>query len=91
MLSCPSFSSVFVFSINSLILSGFPLTFHLTEASLSAFSWLFTLECAVIQQYHKMSSNIVQVNEQNQNKIMNMKNSVCAFTIIVNIYVIYEI
>ena len=38
MLSGPSFRSAFVFSINSLILSGFPLTsFHLAEASLSAF------------------------------------------------------
>ena len=37
MLSGPTFRSVFVFSINSLILSGFPLTFfHLAETSLSA-------------------------------------------------------
>ena len=43
-ISGPSFTSDFVFSINSLILSGFPLTsFHLVEASLSAFSWLYTL------------------------------------------------
>ena len=35
MLSCLSFRLVFVFSINSLILSGFPLTsFHLAEANL---------------------------------------------------------
>ena len=41
MLSGPSFRSAFVFGINSLILSGFPLTsFDLAEASLSAFSWL---------------------------------------------------
>ena len=34
----PSFRLAFVFSINSFILSGFPLTsFHLAEASLSAF------------------------------------------------------
>ena len=47
MLSGPPFRSVFVFSFNSLILSGFPLTsFHLAEASLSAFSWLYTLVCA---------------------------------------------
>ena len=38
MLSGPSFRSAFVFIINSLILSGFPLTsFHLAEASLSTF------------------------------------------------------
>ena len=56
MLPGPSFRSVFVFSINSLILSGFPLTsFHLAEASLSAFSWLYTLVCAVVQKYHEMS------------------------------------
>ena len=56
MLSGSSFSSAFVFSFNSLILSGFPLTSsHLAEASLSAFLWLYTLECAVIQKYHEMS------------------------------------
>ena len=39
----------FRFSINSLILPGFPLTsFHLAEASLSAFSWLYTLVCTVV-------------------------------------------
>ena len=49
MLSGPSFRSNFVFSINSLILSGFPLTtFHLAEASLSLVS-------AVVQKYHEMS------------------------------------
>ena len=48
-LSGPSFRSAFVFSINPLILSGFPLTsFHLAEA----FSWLYTLECAIVQKYH---------------------------------------
>ena len=47
MLSGPPFRSVFVFSFNSLILSGFPLnSFHLAEASLSVFSWLYTLVCA---------------------------------------------
>ena len=47
--------SAFVFSINSLILSSFHLTFlHLAEASLSAFSWLYTLVCEVIQKYHEM-------------------------------------
>ena len=56
MLSSHSFRSAFVFSFNSLILSGFPLTsFHLAEASLSAFSWLYTLECAVVQKHHEMS------------------------------------
>ena len=55
MLSGPYFSSAFTFSINSLILSGFPLTsFHLAEASLSAFSWLYTLVCVVVQKYHEM-------------------------------------
>ena len=50
MLSDPSFESVFIFSINSLILFGFPLTFfNLAEASLSAFSWLYTLVCALVQ------------------------------------------
>ena len=56
MLSGPSFRSPFVFNINSLILSGFLLTsFHLAEASLSTFLWLYTLVCAVAQKYHKMS------------------------------------
>ena len=55
MLSSPSLRSAFVFSINSLILSGFPLTsFHLAEDSLPAFSWLQTLVCAVVQKYHEM-------------------------------------
>ena len=47
----------FIFSINSLILSGFPLTsFRLAAASLSAFSWLYTLlACAVVQKFHEMS------------------------------------
>ena len=48
MLSGPSFTSTFVFSINSLILSGFPLTsLHLAEALLSAFLWLYTLVFAL--------------------------------------------
>ena len=56
MLSGPSFRSVFVFSINSLIFSGFSLTsFHLAEASLSAFSWLYTLRCAVVRKSHGVS------------------------------------
>ena len=54
MLSGPSFRSVFVFSINSLILFGFPLTsFHLAEVSLSAFLWLCTLVCVVVQNITK--------------------------------------
>ena len=45
----------FRFSINSLILPSFPLTFfHLAEASLSAFSWLYTLVFLVVQKYHEM-------------------------------------
>ena len=49
MLSGPSFRSAFVFSIKPLILSGFPFTsFHLVEASISAFSWLYTLVCAAV-------------------------------------------
>ena len=56
MLSGPPFRSVFVFSFNSLILSGFPLTsFHLAEASLSAFFFFFTPVCAVVQ---KISRNV---------------------------------
>ena len=56
MLSGPSFRSAFVFSINSLILSSFPLTyFHLAEAPLSAFSWLYTFVCTVAQTYQEMS------------------------------------
>ena len=56
MLSGPSFRPTFVFSLNSLILSGFPLTsFHLAEASLSVFSWLYTLVNAVVQNITKMS------------------------------------
>ena len=46
MLSSPSFSSAFVFSINLLTMSGFLFTsFYLAEASLPAFSWLETLVC----------------------------------------------
>ena len=49
MLSGPSFRLLFVFSINSLIFPGFPLTsFHLAEASLSAVLWLYTLVCSVV-------------------------------------------
>ena len=51
MLPDPSFRSAFVFSITSLILSGFPLTsFHLAEASLW---WLHTLVCALVQKYRE--------------------------------------
>ena len=55
MLSGPTFRSAFAFSINSLILYGFPLTsFYLAEASLSAFSWFYTLMCAVVKKCHEM-------------------------------------
>ena len=51
MLPGPSLRSAFVFSINSLILPGFPLTsFHLAEASLSISLWLYALVCAVAQK-----------------------------------------
>ena len=47
--------SAFVFSINSLISSSFHLTFlHLAEASLSAFSWPYTLVGEAVQKYHEM-------------------------------------
>ena len=60
MLSGPSFRSPLVFSIKSLILSDFPLTsFHLAEASLSAFLWLFTFECAVSKNITKCLLSIV--------------------------------
>ena len=55
MLSGPSFRLVLVFSINSLILPGFPLTsFNLAEASLFTFKWLYTLVWAIVQKYHGM-------------------------------------
>ena len=48
--------SAFVFSNNSLILFGFPLTsFPLAEASLSAFLWLYNLLCAVVHKYQEIS------------------------------------
>ena len=62
MSSGPSFRSAFIFSINSLILPGFSLTsFHLTKASLSAFSWHYTLVCAAVQKYHEMSFIIIHI------------------------------
>ena len=52
MLLGPSFRSAFVFGINSLIMSGFPLTsFHLAEASVPAFLWILALVCVVVQNY----------------------------------------
>ena len=49
--------SLFILSINSLTLSGLPLTsFHLAEASLSAFWWLYTIVYVVIRKFIKMSS-----------------------------------
>ena len=51
-----SFKSAYVFSINSLILFGLTLTsFHLADVSQSAFWWLYTLACAVVQNYQEMS------------------------------------
>ena len=48
--------SAFVFRINLLILSGFPFTsFHLAEALLSDFLWLYTLVSALVQKYYEMS------------------------------------
>ena len=56
MLSGPPFRSTFVYIINILILSVFLLTsFHLAEDSLSAYLWLYTLVCAVVQKYHNYS------------------------------------
>ena len=47
MLSSPSLRSDFVFSI-------IPLTpFHLAEASLSTFLWLYTFACAAVQNIKK--------------------------------------
>ena len=54
MLSDASFSSAFVFSINSLILSSSSLTlFYLAEASLPASSWLYIFVYAVVKKYQK--------------------------------------
>ena len=53
MLSGPSFSSAFAFSVNSLT------SLQLAEASLSAFSWLYIFVCAVFQKDHKMSFVII--------------------------------
>ena len=56
MLSGPCFSSAFVFSINSLILSGFPLTsFHLAEASIC---FLFVFFSGFILLCVQLSKNI---------------------------------
>ena len=60
MLSGPSFRSAFLFGINSLILCGF----HLAEAPPSAFSWLYTLVCAIVNVNKPWSNNrTVLVNE----------------------------
>ena len=51
-----SFRSAYIFSINSLILFGLTLTsFHWADVSPSAFWWLYTLACAVVQNYQEMS------------------------------------
>ena len=56
MLSGPSIRAASVFNINPLILPSFPSTsFDLDEASVSAFTWLYTPVCAVVQKYHDMS------------------------------------
>ena len=56
MLSSPSIRAASFFNINPLILPGFPVTsFDLDEASLSAFTWLYTLVCAVVQKCHGLS------------------------------------
>ena len=56
MLSDLSVRLAFIFSISLLILSGFLLTsFHLAEVSQSAFTWLYTLVCAVIENDHEIS------------------------------------
>ena len=53
-----SFRSVYVFSINSLILSGFPLIFYLAEASFSTFLWLYTLAWMLLRV--QLSKNITK-------------------------------
>ena len=56
MLSGPSSRSAFVFNINSLILSGFPLTyFHLAEAGLCTF---FVALCSCVCRCPKVSRNV---------------------------------
>ena len=58
MLSRPSFRSSLVFSINSLILPGFPLTsFHLVEPSLFAF--LF----AQLENVNKLHSFFIKTSK----------------------------
>ena len=60
MLSGPFFRSAFVFRINSLILFDFPLTsFHLVEASLSDFTWFYTLVFVVVKNITKCLSFII--------------------------------
>ena len=85
MLSGPSFRPAFVFSINSLILSSFPLTFfHLAEVSLSAFSRLYTLVCAVVQNYLQIFIFLIFIfrpffyfhNLKNVNKLWNNNRTV---------------
>ena len=56
MLSGPFFMLPFLFNINSVILSGFPLTsFHLAEALLSAFRGFVLLCVQLSKKYHEMS------------------------------------
>ena len=68
MLPGPSLRSAFVFNTNPLILFGFPLTsFHLAEASLCAFLWLYTLVCAVVQKYYEMLFIIISTHFNTKN------------------------
>ena len=90
MLPGPSFRSTFVFSINSLMLPGFPLaSFHLAEALLSAFLWLYTLVCAVAQkilrnvfysyshfQYSFCNQPVLFAQLENVNKLQNNNRNV---------------
>ena len=89
MLPDPSFRSAFVFSINSLILSGFPLTsFHLAEVSLSDFSWLYILvvqlsinimKCLLFIIIHIFSTTIstcLLAQLENVNKLWNNNRTV---------------
>ena len=91
MLSDLSVRLAFIFSISLLILSGFLLTsFHLAEVSQSAFTWLYTLVCAVIENDHEISftynhldfqysfcnQRILFVQFENMNKLWNNKRTV---------------
>ena len=80
MLSGPSFRSAFFFIINSVILSGFPLTsFHLAEAALFTFSWLL-LSCVQLSKiiynysyfgYSFSNQSVLLAQLENVNKLWN--------------------